>query len=184
MAGVDLVDETYVVVERTRIAAVVADPARWRQWWPTLDLAVFMDRGLDGVRWSITGELVGSAEVWLEPQGDGVIVHYYLRGEPTAPGSPTTPRVLPTSARGRREMDRLLPFFGVDQPLGAEGDDHPFHPLGLHLAAGSLHGPAIPQGTPEAGRQFARIQDQQGDPIHALRQAGHLGLGDRHHHEG
>ena len=30
MAGVDLVDETYVVVERTRLAAVVADPARWQ----------------------------------------------------------------------------------------------------------------------------------------------------------
>ena len=72
MAGVNLVDETYVVVERTRIAAVVADPGRWRQWWPSLELTVFMDRGLDGVRWSITGELVGSAEIWLEPQGDGV----------------------------------------------------------------------------------------------------------------
>ena len=107
MAGVDLVDETYVVAERTRLAAVVADPARWRQWWPSLELAVFMDRGLDGLRWSITGELVGSAEVWLEPHGDGVIVHYFLRGEPTSPGSPSTPRTLPSSARGRREMDRL-----------------------------------------------------------------------------
>lgn len=100
-------DETYVVVERARLAAVVADPARWRQWWPTLDLTVFMDRGLDGVRWSVTGELLGSAEIWLEAYGDGVIVHYYLRGEPTVPGSPTTARSLPDSARGRREMDRL-----------------------------------------------------------------------------
>ena len=107
MAGVDLVDETYVVVERARIAGVVADPARGRQWWPSLDLAVFMDRGLDGVRWSITGELIGSAEIWLESQGDGVIVHFYLRGDPTVPGSPTTARALPDSARGRREMDRL-----------------------------------------------------------------------------
>jgi hypothetical protein len=107
VAGVDLVDETYVVVERARIAGVVADPTRWRQWWPSLDLAVFMDRGLDGVRWSMTGELVGSAEIWLENHGDGVIVHFYLRGEPTVPGSPATPRALPGSARGRREMDRL-----------------------------------------------------------------------------
>lgn len=107
MAGVDLVDETYVVAPRTLIAAVVADPARWRQWWPSLDLVVFMDRGLDGVRWSITGELVGSAEIWLEAQGDGVLVHYYLRGEPTVPGSSATARALPESARGRRELDRL-----------------------------------------------------------------------------
>jgi len=107
VAGVDLVDETYVVVERARIAGVVADPTRWRQWWPALDLAVFMDRGLEGVRWSMTGELVGSAEIWLESHGDGVIVHFYLRGEPTVPGSPATPRALPRSSRGRREMDRL-----------------------------------------------------------------------------
>lgn len=107
MAGVDLVDETYVVVERTRIAAVVADPQRWRVWWPTLDLTVFMDRGLDGIRWSITGELVGSAEVWLESLPEGVLVHYYLRGEPTVPGAPAQARTLPDSSHGRREMDRL-----------------------------------------------------------------------------
>ena len=107
MAGVDLVDETYVVVERGRLAAVIADPSRWRQWWPSLDLTVFMDRGLDGIRWSITGELIGSAEIWLEVYGDGVLVHYYLRGEPTVPGSATAARSLPDSARGRRELDRL-----------------------------------------------------------------------------
>lgn len=107
MASVDLVDETYVVVERSRIAAVVSDPERWRTWWPSLELVVFMDRGLDGVRWSITGDLVGSAEIWLEAQPEGVLVHYYLRGEPTVPGSRTEPRRLPDSARGLREMDRL-----------------------------------------------------------------------------
>jgi hypothetical protein len=107
VAGVDLVDETYVVVERGRLAAVIADPSRWRQWWPSLDLTVFMDRGLDGIRWSITGELIGSAEIWLEVYGDGVLVHYYLRGEPTVPGSATTARSLPDSARGRRELYRL-----------------------------------------------------------------------------
>jgi hypothetical protein len=107
MGRVDLVDETYVVVDRTRLAAVVADPTRWRRWWPTLELTVFMDRGIEGVRWSITGELIGSAEIWLEDLGRGVMVHYYLRGEPTVPGSPTQPRSLPDSARGRREIDRL-----------------------------------------------------------------------------
>jgi hypothetical protein len=107
MASVDLVDETYIVVERTRIAAVVADPGRWRSWWPSLNLVVFMDRGLDGMRWSITGDLVGSAEIWLETQPEGVLVHYYLRAEPTVPGSRTEPRRLPDSARGAREMDRL-----------------------------------------------------------------------------
>lgn len=107
MAGVNLVDETFVVVERTRLAAVVADPARWQAWWPDLQLVVFMDRGLDGLRWSVTGELVGSCEIWLEDHGDGVLVRYYLRAEPTVPGSPSVARRLPESARGRREIDRL-----------------------------------------------------------------------------
>lgn len=106
-------DETFVVVERARLADVVADPARWRRWWPTLELTVFMDRGLDGVRWSVTGEVVGSAEIWLEAHGDGVILRYYLRGEPTVPGSPGTARQLSDSARGRREMDRLRRRYAV-----------------------------------------------------------------------
>lgn len=107
MASVDLVDETFIVVDPPRIAAVVADPSRWEVWWPGLTLTVFMDRGLQGVRWSVTGDLVGSAEIWLEEHGDGVIVHYYLRVDPTEPGSRTQARVLPASARGRREIDRI-----------------------------------------------------------------------------
>lgn len=107
MAGVDLVDETFVVVDRGRLAAIVADPTRWRTWWPGLHLAVFMDRGLDGIRWSVTGDLVGSCELWLEAEGDGVLIHYYLRADPTVPGSATRPRELPQSSRGRREIDRL-----------------------------------------------------------------------------
>lgn len=104
---VDVVDETFIVVERARIASVVADPVRWRAWWPGLHLSVFMDRGLDGIRWSVTGDLVGSCEIWLEASGDGVMVHHYLRADPTVPGSPAQPRRLPDSTRGRREIDRL-----------------------------------------------------------------------------
>ncbi len=107
MTGVDLVDETFILVAPARIATVVADPGRWRGWWPTLELTVFMDRGLQGIRWSITGELAGSAEIWLEAHGDGVLLHYYLRGNPTVPGSSSQQRTLPDSARGRREIDRL-----------------------------------------------------------------------------
>jgi hypothetical protein len=107
VASVDLVDETYVVAAPATLAAVVSDPARWRAWWPSLRLTVFMDRGLKGVRWSVTGDLVGSSEIWLEEVGDGVLVHYYLRADPTVPGSGTTPRSLPDSPRGRRAADRL-----------------------------------------------------------------------------
>ncbi len=90
MALVELVDETFVVADPAAVAAAAHDPGRWRGWWPDLELTVFMDRGEAGLRWSVTGALVGSNELWLEPCGDGVLVHYYLRADPagrTSPGS-------------------------------------------------------------------------------------------------
>jgi len=92
--AVDLVDETWIAAEAARVAAVAHDPARWRLWWPDLDLVVFQDRGLAGLRWSVTGALVGSCELWLEPWGTaspGVLVHHYLRADPTRRGSRTEP---------------------------------------------------------------------------------------------
>lgn len=89
MPQVDLIDETFVVAGPDEVAAAVHDADSWRRWWPDLRLTVFQDRGTKGVRWSISGALVGSMEVWLEPYGDGVIVHYYLRADPTPPGHPT-----------------------------------------------------------------------------------------------
>jgi hypothetical protein len=40
-----------------------------------------MDRGQAGIRWSVSGALHGSTELWLEPVLDGVVVHYYLRAD-------------------------------------------------------------------------------------------------------
>ena len=91
MPLVDLMDETFVVAEPATVAARLRDPQLLRRAWPGLDLVVFMDRGDAGIRWSVTGELVGSCEIWLEPFGDGVIVHYFLRADPTERGSRTEP---------------------------------------------------------------------------------------------
>lgn len=79
---VDLVDDTFIAAARPQVARIVADPKNWRIWWPHLNLTVFMDRGQDGLRWSATGALVGSVEIWLEPFGDGVLVHCYVRASP------------------------------------------------------------------------------------------------------
>lgn len=87
----DLVDETFIVAPPQTLAQIVADPAHQRRWWPDLDLTVFMDRGLLGQRWSVTGALVGSLEIWLEPFNDGCIVHHYLRAEPAGGPLPDTP---------------------------------------------------------------------------------------------
>jgi hypothetical protein len=91
VASVDLVDETFVVVSPTILAGIVADPQTWRRWWPDLSLTVFMDRGLAGHRWSITGALVGSLEIWIEPFADGCIVHHYLRAERSRDGLTADP---------------------------------------------------------------------------------------------
>ena len=79
--ALDLLDETFLVAAPARVAAEVARPERWTQWWPDLHLTVFMDRGSQGIRWSVTGALIGSSEIWLEPMLDGVLLHYYLRGD-------------------------------------------------------------------------------------------------------
>ncbi|MEZ5185851.1 MAG: polyketide cyclase / dehydrase and lipid transport [Candidatus Nanopelagicales bacterium] len=101
MAGLDLVDETFVVAPPAVLARIVADPESWRRWWPDLDLVVFMDRGQAGQRWSMTGALVGSMEIWIEPFADGAILHHYMRGEPSEDGR--IPKPWPDTPAGWRK---------------------------------------------------------------------------------
>jgi hypothetical protein len=91
MPMVDLIDETFVVADPARIASALHDPARWRELWPGLDLVVFQDRGAQGLRFTVTGELVGTSELWVEPYADGAVVHYYCRCDVTRHGSATEP---------------------------------------------------------------------------------------------
>lgn len=89
VVSIDLVDETFIAAPPDLLAPIVADPLRWARWWPDLQLTVFMDRGVAGLRWSVTGALVGSSEIWLEPLGDGTMLHYYLRADETVARSST-----------------------------------------------------------------------------------------------
>lgn len=102
MARVDLVDETFIAAQIEDVAAVVADQRRWSQWFPELTLTVFMDRGLKGIRWSVAGGFVGSSEIWLEQFGDGVILHYFLRVDPTKDGTLTIADPYPETPAGYR----------------------------------------------------------------------------------
>jgi hypothetical protein len=79
VADIDIADETFIVAAPAVIAARVSDPALWRAWWPELTLTVEQDRGVQGLRWSLSGKLSGTAEIWLEPWRDGVIVHWFVR---------------------------------------------------------------------------------------------------------
>ena len=74
------------------------------------------DRGQQGIRWTCAGALTGSAEVWLEPYGDGVIVHCYLRGEPPAGRSARS--VAREVTRRQRQVKRVT--FALKDQL--EGD--------------------------------------------------------------
>lgn len=106
---IDVIDETFVVASPARVASALGDPALWLRWWPELTLTVFEDRASQGIRWTVTGALVGSKEFWLEPFRDGVLVHYYLRADLTTSGSRTdvlTGRPGPLSRRCAREVER------------------------------------------------------------------------------
>ncbi len=103
--SIDVVDESFIRVRRDVVAAVVAE--RWTRWWPGLRLQVYMDRGVEGMRWTVSGDLVGSSEIWLEEHEPGVIVHYYLRADPTVPGSTTTPRVVANTRRAQAQVASL-----------------------------------------------------------------------------
>ena len=103
MPSVDVVDETFVAVPPAVLAAEFAVPGRWPVLWPDLRLAVMTDRGEAGIRWTVTGALVGSMEVWLEPVLDGTVLHYFLRADP--PGPDGRPAPLPWR-RGVKEAQR------------------------------------------------------------------------------
>lgn len=87
MGGVDLVEETFIVADPGLVADAVRDPALWRTTWADLTLSVHEDRGPAGLRWTVRGALHGSAEVWVQPVGDGALVHVYLRAQ-RAQGGP------------------------------------------------------------------------------------------------
>jgi hypothetical protein len=82
MHSIQVADQTFVAADPADVGRAVADPASWRRWWPDLRLDVVEDRRDKGMRWTITGALTGTMEVWLEPMLDGVILNYFLHAEP------------------------------------------------------------------------------------------------------
>ena len=84
MNSIQIADETFVAADPVAVGHAVADRASWSRWWPDLRLVVAEDRGELGHRWTVTGALTGTMEVWLEKVLDGVILHYFLHAEPSA----------------------------------------------------------------------------------------------------
>ena len=85
MNSIQIADETFIAADPVAVGSVVADPAIWMRWWPDLSLTVVEDRGDAGHRWTVTGAVTGTMEVWLEKVLDGphgVVLHYFLHAEP------------------------------------------------------------------------------------------------------
>ncbi len=107
VSSIQVADQTFVAASGAAVAELLAGPTNWRRWWPDLALEVREDRGEKGIRWSVTGALTGTMEVWLEPSLDGVILHYFLHAEPqpALPGGK-----LAAANRARRVAGRNMSF--------------------------------------------------------------------------
>jgi hypothetical protein len=127
VSSVDVVDETFLVVSPRSLAAIFADPVRCREFWPDLRLSVYADRGDEGLRWTVSGALVGTMEVWLEPVLDGTLLHYYLRADPAGTDGAAhqaSPRAAAAEVR-RRQLDAKRLAFTLKDELEAD------RPIGL-----------------------------------------------------
>jgi hypothetical protein len=111
MNSIQVADETFVCADPADVGRAVADPASWRRWWPDLRLTVVEDRGPAGQRWTVTGALTGTMEIWLEPSFDGVILHYFLHAEPTGVAAFELARMnLPKLVHKRRVAGKDMAF--------------------------------------------------------------------------
>src|ERR1700741_3409838 len=82
MHSIQVADQTFVAADPADVGRAVSDAASWRRGGPYLRLEVVEDRREKGIRWTVTGALTGTMEVWLEPLLDGVILNYFLHAEP------------------------------------------------------------------------------------------------------
>lgn len=80
MPALDVVDETFVLAPAAELRDIFCDEESWKA--RGMDVQCYEDRGVDGKRWTLSGSLTGTAEVWLEPSHGGAIVHVYLRADP------------------------------------------------------------------------------------------------------
>jgi ribosome-associated toxin RatA of RatAB toxin-antitoxin module len=88
MPALDISCDDLVVADPAYVAQRLGADSLWREWWPDLTLTPSERRGLEGVRWAVTGAAIGTAEWWLEQVRDGVVVHWYLRVDPRRPAGP------------------------------------------------------------------------------------------------
>ena len=117
MNSIQVADETFVCADPADVGAAIADPVSWRRWWPDLRLTVVEDRGPAGHRWTITGALTGTMEVWLEASSDGVILHYFVHAEPSGVAAWELAKMNLAKANHQRRVAGKRMAFEVKQKL-------------------------------------------------------------------
>jgi hypothetical protein len=117
MNSIQIADETFVCADPLEVGRAVADPSNWRRWWPDLRLNVVEDRGPMGHRWTVTGALTGTMEIWLEAVLDGVILHYFLHAEPSGATARELARMNVAKANHRRRVAGKKMAFEVKRKL-------------------------------------------------------------------
>jgi hypothetical protein len=85
---------------------------------------VVENRGEKGIRWTVTGALTGTMEVWLEPMLDGVVMNYFLHAEPAGAAAWQVARMkLAKMTHQRRVAGKRMAFevkatLEASRPLG------------------------------------------------------------------
>lgn len=119
MNSIQIADETFIAADPAAVGGAVADTASWRRWWPDLRLTVVEDRAEKGHRWTVTGALTGTMEIWLEEVLDGVILHYFLHAEPSAVTARALARMDMAKMNHRRRVAGKVMSFEIKQRLEA-----------------------------------------------------------------
>jgi hypothetical protein len=117
MNSIQVADETFVCADPADVGKAIADPTSWRRWWPDLRLVVVEDRGPAGQRWTVTGALAGTMEIWLETAFDGVILHYFLHAEPSGAAAWELARMNFAKANHHRRVAGKRMAFEVKQKM-------------------------------------------------------------------
>jgi hypothetical protein len=124
MHSIQVADQTFVAAAPEAVGNAVSNAANWRRWWPDLLLEVVEDRADKGIRWTITGALTGTMEVWLEPMLDGVVLNYFLHAEPAGAAAWQVARMnLAKMTHHRRVAGKRMAFevkaaLEASRPLG------------------------------------------------------------------
>jgi len=121
VSSIQVADETFVAASPAAVGRAVGDRAAWRRWFSDLMLEVVEDRADKGVRWTATGALTGTMEIWLEPVLDGVVLHYFLHAE--AAGDPAALNLAALNHRrrvaGKRMAFEVKNSLEANRPVGA-----------------------------------------------------------------